>query len=294
MKQTERKIIDVHHHVFPADHPVHPWNIESDYILMQKKGITDVLLSCPLVTDSVSAHRFNEFMQQQVSANPEHYWMLGALPYDDIGAAKEEISYVLDDLHAPGLGLNTHNCEIYLSDDSLDPVWEELNRRETVVFLHPNHKRSIKNQKILFMGNDSVYEYPFDTTRAVIDFVLKDKVSRWPNIRWIMPHAGGTIPFLAHRIAVSGHWGSIKQNEDEIMNALKSFYYDLTLNNSDVNYRFLKDFAGVDHLLYGTDYPPCGEALLEKDRKVMEQTDVFTEDEKRRICVTNAERLFGI
>lgn len=294
MKKENRKIIDIHHHVFPPDSPVHPWDIDSDYEAMRRQGITEVLLSSPLVTDSASSHRMNQFLSEQVQTNPEHYRMLGVLPYDDAGAALEEIVYILDDLHAVGFGLNTHNHEVYISDDTLNPVWEELNRRKAVIFLHPNHKRASRNQKMLFRGNDSVYEYPFDTTRAVIDFVLQDKVSRWPDIRWIMPHAGGTIPFLAHRISVSGRWGSIPQSEETILSTLKSFYYDLTLNNADVNYRFLKDFASVDHLLFGSDYPPCPESLLADDLRTLEATQVFSEEEKEQIRHGNAERLLEI
>lgn len=294
MKKTDRKIIDIHHHVFPPEFPVHPWDIVSDYAAMQRQGITDVLLSSPLVTDSTSSRHMNQFLYEQVCVNPEHYYMLGVLPYNDVGAALEEIAFILDELKAPGFGLNTHNHEVYLSDDTLNPIWEELNRRKAVIFLHPNHKRASRNQKMLFCGNDSVYEYPFDTTRAVIDFVLQDKVSRWPDIRWIMPHAGGTIPFLAHRISVSGRWGSIPQSEETILDTLKSFYYDLTLNNADVNYRFLKDFVGVDHLLFGSDYPPCNESLLADDLRTMKATQVFSENEKEQIYHKNAEQLFGI
>lgn len=194
------RVIDIHHHIFPASSAVHPWNIETDKAVMDRQGITRVLLSMPLVTDTATAHGYNLLLQQQVQAYPEQYAMMGALPYDDADAALREIEFVMDELKAPAFGLNTHNHEIYISDDSLNPVFEELNRRSAVIFLHPNHRRASRNQKMLFCGNDSVYEYPFDTTRAVVDFVLQDKVTRWPNIRWILPHAGGTIPFLAHRI----------------------------------------------------------------------------------------------
>lgn len=287
-------VIDIHHHIFPASSAVHPWNIETDKAVMDRQGITRVLLSMPLVTDTATAHGYNLLLQQQVQAYPEQYAMMGVLPYDDADAALREIEFVMDELKAPAFGLNTHNHEIYISDDSLNPVFEELNRRNAVIFLHPNHRRASRNQKMLFCGNDSVYEYPFDTTRAVVDFVLQDKVTRWPNIRWILPHAGGTIPFLAHRISVSGRWGSIQQSEEEILRVFKSFYYDLTLNNTDLNYRFLKDFAGADHLLFGTDYPPCPEDLLADDLKAMDRTGAFTPAEKERILFRNAEALLGL
>ena len=287
------RIIDVHHHAFPPEAPVRPWTIKTDAKAMSDHGITDTLLSCPLQTETSSAHCFNEFLARQIAAEPEHHRMLGVLPYDDITAALEEISYVMDDCGAVGFSLNTHNHDVYIGNDKLNPVFEELNRRKAVLVLHPCHHRAPGNQKLVFTGNDSVYEYTFDTTRAVIDFVLQDKVSRWKDIRWVMPHAGGTIPFLAHRIAVSGNWGCIKQSEEEIHGILKSFYYDLALNHCDVNYSFMKDFVSADHLLFGSDYPNSGETLMGEDIALLDRTSVFTAEEKEQIFHGTAEELFG-
>lgn len=211
--------------------------------------------------------------------------MLAALGYDDVPAALEEIAYALDDLHAVGFGLNTHNETIYLGNDCLNPIFEELNRRSALVFLHPCHNRAPGNEKLLFTGNDSVYEYTFDTTRAVMDFVFQDKVARWPNIRWIMPHAGDAIPFLAYRMSISGQWGCIHQSAEEIMAALRSFYYDLTLNGCDMNYVFIKQFAGVDHLVFGSDYPSCQETILQDSMDALQRTKIFTKEEKKKSCI---------
>lgn len=287
------KIIDVHHHAFPPEAPVRPWTIETDTETMERHGITDVLLSCPLQTEAASAHHMNEFLFQQIAMEPKHHRMLGVLPYDDTVAALEEISYVLDECGAVGFSLNTHNHDIYIGNDKLNPVFDELNRRKAVVVLHPCHHRAPGNEKLVFTGNDSVYEYTFDTTRAVMDFVFQDKVSRWGDIRWVLPHAGGTIPFLAHRISVSGYWGSIRQSEEVILKTIKSFYYDLALNHSEVNYAFMKEFVGADHLLFGSDYPNSGETLLNMDITSMQRTAVFTDEEKEQILHCTAERLFG-
>lgn len=290
----EQTIIDVHHHAFPPDAPVRPWSLEEDREQMERHGVRTVLLSCPLQTEAASAHRYNRFLAAQVQAAPQHYRMLGSLPYDNPGAALEEIPYVLDECGGVGFCLNTHNHEIYLGNDCLNPVFDALNRRRAVVVLHPCHHRAPGNEKLVFTGNDSVYEYTFDTTRAVMDFVLQGKRRRWPEIRWVLPHAGGTIPFLAHRMAVSGAWGSIRQSEEELLADLKSFYYDLALNHAEENYAFLKSFAGAEHLLFGTDYPNSGTALLGRDLLQMRNTSVFSETEKEQILHQNAEALWGI
>ncbi len=288
-----QRIADIHHHVFPPERPVHRWDIDTDWRDMQDCGVTDVILSCPLETDHAFAHQMNLFLSRQVSENPRHYRMLGALAYDDVPAALEEIAFVMDELHAAGFGINTHNGAVYMGNDSLNPIFEELNRRGAVVFLHPCHQRAPGNEKILFTGNDSVYEYTFDTTRAVMDFVFQDKVKRWPRIRWILAHAGGTIPFLAHRMAISGRWGCIRQDEEEILRALKSFYYDLTLNAAEENYRFMKQFAGADHLLFGSDYPSCDKTILADSLRALQETEAFTPEEKWQILYGTASQLLG-
>ena len=148
----KNKVIDVHHHVFPPDHAVHKWDIQSDIAAMERCGVTDVYLSCPLVTDSSTAHSFNEYMASQVKVCPEHYKMLGALPYDNVNAALDEISYILDDLGAPGFGLNTHNHDIYMGDDSLDVIFEEdVYKRQAIVMVTLDLPDTIK-QIVMTLG----------------------------------------------------------------------------------------------------------------------------------------------
>ena len=83
-----------------------------------------------------------KLLAEQVKVYHKQYKMLAALGYDDVPAALEEVAYALDDLHAVGFGLNTHNETIYLGNDCLNPIFEELNRRSALVFLHPCHNRA--------------------------------------------------------------------------------------------------------------------------------------------------------
>ena len=96
------KTYDVHHHVFPPETPVHHWDIYTDHEAMQRCGVTNVLLSCPLQTNAKFAHYTNELLAEQVKVYHKQYKMLAALGYDDVPAALEEIAYALDDLHAVG------------------------------------------------------------------------------------------------------------------------------------------------------------------------------------------------
>lgn len=283
------KIIDVHHHAFPPDAKVSAWNLQTDSNAMHENGIDEIILSCPLQTDSNKAQQINEFLYNQCLMN-KTYHMIASLGYDNVQKSIDEID--LYKKKAVGFSLNTHNYDIYIGNDSLNALFDKLNLIGATIFLHPNHFRAPANGKVVFTGNDSVYEYTFDTARAIFDMVLQGKIKRWPNIKWVLPHAGGVIPFLAHRVSVSSYWNATNLNEDDIMNQLKSMYYDLTLNHCDINYSFMKEFVGANHLLYGSDYPNSGESLLNRDMKYIKNCTIFNEKEKEQIMFKNAELLF--
>ena len=285
------RIVDVHHHCFPTNAKIKPWNIMEDELMMNKVKVDEVILSCPLRVDSLSANEYNSFIWKNCETS-KRYHMLACLGYDDIELSLIEIEKYKD--KAVGFALNTHNYDIYLGDNHINPLLDKLNQIEAIVVVHPNHFRASANQKVVFTGNDSVYEYTFDTARAMFDLVLQGKIKRWPNIKWVLPHAGGVIPFLAHRVSVSSLWGCTDMSEVEIMEDLKSFYYDLALNHSKCNYQFMKSFVSVSRLLYGTDYPNSGDVLLERDLNYFLNEDVFTNEEKEIILHENAERLFKL
>lgn len=232
----------------------------------------------------------NLLLAQRVEFCPDHYRMLGSIEYDADSVALQEIAFIFDKLCVSGLALNIHDGAIYLGKDCFNRLWEELDRRGATVFVHIYHNRAPDNEKVVFTGNDLVYEYTFDTTRAVMDFMFLHKVTRWPHIRGAMPHAGGAIPFLAHRMSL---WalGCIHQGQEEILSVLRSFYYDLTLNGCDINYDFMKGFVGVNYLVFDSDHPSYNESILKDSPEAICSSSVFTEEKKQKVLYGNLERL---
>ena len=128
------------------------------------------------------------------------------MPFQDTDAALKEIEYACDTLKVDGFALQSNYAGIYISDDRFDLILEELNRCSAVVLLHPGTPGG--DNLPLFGRHMSVYEFPFETTRAVMDLIYKGKLQRYPKIRWIIAHAGGTIPYLADRLSIAKEWGS--------------------------------------------------------------------------------------
>ena len=133
----------------------------------------------------------------------------------------------------------------------------------------------------------------FDTTLAAAHLVFSGVVERYPGIRWVLGHLGGTIPYLAERLdrgyaAFADCRGEIPKPPSEY---LKNFYYDTV--NFDVNaLEFAIDFAGADHILAGSDYPhQIGS--IEQMLQSIDGLNLSTEA-KEGILGGNAARLLGL
>lgn len=288
----QQKIIDIHHHVFPPDFTIHRWCMEEDIEEMNRLGITGVLLSCPLPATSDNVRKINEFLAEKSAYDVRRYGFFASIPFDNVDSALKEIEYAGDVLKADGFALPSNNHSIYIGDDRLDPVFDELNRRKSIVFLHPSPKRPDGFELRMPTGNDSVYEFVFETTRAVMDYIYRNKMIRNPEIRWIISHAGGTIPYLAHRLSHASEWGAIEQSSGEIMSQLRALYYESALSSDDSVIFTLKRLAGASHILFGTDYPPTQAEYIAESMRSIKMCGTLSCEEQDMVLSGNAENLF--
>ena len=286
------KVIDVHHHVFPKGMTPHKWDIDQDKKDMDEAGIDTVVLSCPVPLHHEQVKEVNELMSETRKRYPGRYYALGSLSFEETEETLEELKYALDVLKLDGIILSSNSYSVYISDDRLDPIFDELNRRKTTVFLHPSPKRAEGYDVRLNGADDSAYEYTFETARAMLDYVYRDKHLRNPDIRWVLSHAGGVIPYLSYRVSHAYRWHAARQNEEVLLKQLKSFYYDLALSNDLLIYRFLKDFCGSAHIVFGSDYPAHKPIDIKEDVGILTNTAIFTDEEKEYITHRTAEELF--
>lgn len=159
--------------------------------------------------------------------------------------------YCLDDLKFEGIGLYTNYDGVYLGDALLDPILEELNKRNTTVFVHPTNP---PEEPKLYNMSSPVIEYPFDTTRAIGNLLFTQSRKRFPNIKFIFSHGGGALPFLADRLAIQSTLpiagGHVFQ---ESLDEMKGYYYDTAVVFGTPQFAALKELLGADKLLTGSD-----------------------------------------
>jgi 6-methylsalicylate decarboxylase len=235
------------------------------------------------------ARRFNEYMVRLNADNAGRLGSFAVLPLPDVAGAVAEIDYALDVLKLDGIGVLASYGEQFLGDDRFDPLLEKLNARGAVTFVHPNLHPSARG---LNLGVPAwVVEYPFDTTRAVVNLVLSGKRRRYPNIRFILAHAGGTIPFLAWRIAaapqIDKRYASL--SSDDIRADLRSFWYETAQAPGVETFGALSHVAVPERILFGSDWPYCLSSVTAAMIGALNQVDA---EQRRGVESANALNLF--
>ena len=164
----------------------------------------------------------NAYAAEVVAAHPSRFGFFACIPFSDdviddeaaAAAQRDEIAYALDVLHAEGIALLSNNRGVYLGDPRLRSALEELDRRRAVVFLHPSSaccgspskmSSSYKNRYDQSSPLANVYRAPlfeffFDSGRAVLDLLMSGTANRFPRMRWVVSHCGNVLPSLFDRM----------------------------------------------------------------------------------------------
>lgn len=287
--------IDVHHHVIGKNNPnaalLPPWDIKIDEEALKRMGITGALLSLPVSATPEVTRQMNHFLAQFVAYDPKKYGMLACLPTAFVEDALKEIDYAYETLKVDGFSIPSNTKGIYIGDDRMDEILAELNKRSAVVLLHPT-KPAGANES-LFVKDMSIYEFPFDTTRAMMDLIYRGKIQKYPNIKWIISHAGGTIPYMAYRLSTIAQENKASSlSSDEVLEALKSLYYDVALSTSPSVFSTLKELVGASHILFGTDSPLRYEKGVTESIEQFSSYEGFDDREKSKIMSETAKELF--
>ncbi len=307
-------IIDTHHHILPDffwqatenDHapigglaPLR-WSKETAISFIDDAGIdvAVVSLSTPGVHTGddakarALARRCNEFSAGLVRARPDRFGGFGCLPLPDVDASLEELAYALDILRLDGFVLFTNSNGVYLGDAALEPVFEELERRKAVVYVHPNASPDAVAHSLGLP--DNLLDFPTDTNRAVAQMHNTNRFARTPNVKYIFSHAGGSIPYLAARFAIIDEMGFIPGGDQRgaAADMFRRTYWDTALAASDPVFRMLRDVAGISQLLFGTDFPYLRRDLAISSKQRLLQSSELNVSERQDILGGNASRLF--
>lgn len=303
MAPSQLPYVDVHHHTFPPVYAeamkqlmattgastggwvMDPWTFQGACEFCQNKNIGVAILSCVsggphsdkgLEAAQAFTSSCNEYNAKVVRDSPESFGFFGRLTnICETELTLKEIEDNFDRLGADGISLGTSYHKDgklhYLGDPLFTPVWDALNARKAVVFVHPEMSSNI----IQINPNMSApsFEFPLETSRTAIDMItnssnmLRDHAA---DCKIILSHAGGALPYLIDRVAGLLCHGPVPlrlrgKSSEQVLAEARHFYYDTALSSSPMHLSALASLLGpdADHLLYGTDYPPASVGAID-------------------------------
>jgi predicted TIM-barrel fold metal-dependent hydrolase len=186
---------------------------------------------------------------------PGRFGVFAPLSMMNVDVTLKEIEYAFDSIKADGINLQSNYGDKWLGDAMYQPVLAELNRRKAVVYVHPLVAACCG--RLAIPTFPAVIEVPHDTTRTVTSLLLTGSFKRFPDIKWIFSHAGGTIPLMAGRIAAF-YDQNPKTKEyapDGVAAELAKLHYDTANATSAPTIAALLKLVPVSQVTYGTDYP---------------------------------------
>jgi predicted TIM-barrel fold metal-dependent hydrolase len=278
--------VDFHHHLFPGGELAESlqraliadsgwrfpggaarWTPETSLAFMDGLGIRTAILSLPNDLERslpakerrAFAREVNTVARQAVEDHPGRFGFFAHLPTPtDIDAALNELTYALDQLDADGVTLTnvygTGDNACSLGDDLFEPLWAELDRRGTLVFLHGEQTPGRNRMPNRFLPTP-VSEVPNETYKAAADLVTRGRRRQYPNVRIILSHSGGSTPLLAARVAVLSHYLGCELSPEEIIADFRTFLFETALSGFETNLVALENFVPPQQILFGTDFP---------------------------------------
>jgi len=311
--------IDVHHHIIPKEYvdtlakkgvgealgmTFPHWEAEETVAFMDANNISTAMVSISApgvffnkIPDAVPFARdlaklVNESAAQLIQSYPNRFGSFATLPLPSVENSLREIEHALDDLKLDGVVLLSNYDGYYLGDPRFDEVLFELNRRNAVVFIHPDIPPAFEQIKIKLPAY--ALEVCFDTTRTAYSLILNGMTEKYPNIRFILSHAGGVVPYLAARVRLINH--TMPQFAEKMPKGLehylRKFYYDTALSAYPATFACLKELVGTEQIIFGSDYIFAPKQIAPLTSKGIMDYDGFNNNDIAAIESGNAIKLF--
>jgi predicted TIM-barrel fold metal-dependent hydrolase len=304
---TKRGLIDVHHHIVPPFYlaenrdrilaagggRINPaylsWTPEQSLAAMDTQGVATAVLSLSAAASfgdgeaaTRTARRVNEYAADLVRTHAGRFGLFAIMPLPDTEASLREIEYAYSVLKADGIGLATNYDQKWLGHLDYQPIFEELNRRKSVVFVHP--ATALCCRTLLPDVSPILIEIPQETARAVTNLLFTGTFAKFKDIRFIFTHAGGNMPMLLGRMHQYGPKNIAEKAPNGIEYELKRHYYDIAGTAYRPAIAALTSLVPTTQILFGSDNPFV--PLAETAKGMMQLG--FSADDLRQIGRENA------
>ena len=315
MGNTDMSKIDVHQHFLPdvyvtalaklgiygaggVDFP--KWTPDGALEMMDGQNIkTGILsISAPGVhfgDDGAAvdlARTCNEYAASLLKQDLDRFGVFAVLPMPLVDASLAEAEFALDQLELDGVVLlSSYSDGTYLGDPKFDALMAALDARSAVAFVHPTVPVSAPGEQLTIPPFAT--EFVFDTSRAIANLIWTGVAEKYPNIKFIFSHAGGTAPFLAWRWSLLEQLPVTKTNFPKgFLHYLQNFYYDTALSGGAQALGALTNLVPSDKILFGSDFPFAPPPVSVAAWAGVSKFDGLNAADRDKIASGNAKKIF--
>ncbi|MBQ3336710.1 MAG: amidohydrolase [Selenomonadaceae bacterium] len=255
--------------------PLPKWNVESHLQFMEEAGIDFTVLSMatPHISDKSAARAINEEFAALCRRFPKKFGVVATLPLPNVEGSIEEFNYATKKLGALGVKVASNSDGVYLGDERLDPIFSALNEKNSLVIIHPSPARQLPRAGVVTGKVMALFEYPADTTRAVLNMLANGTLEKFPRLRIIVPHCGSFLPYMKQRAgAMFQMLASMNlMPPTDFAASFGKLFFDTAGDPMPEQFDMLLKVASLDKIIFGTDYPYVPAQILLRKKKSFDE-----------------------
>jgi predicted TIM-barrel fold metal-dependent hydrolase len=292
------------------------WDLDLRFRIMDKYEVMNVLtLSRPPIEEVLSDPKkaldltklANDEIAELVLKYPERFpAAVASVALNNIDASLKELERAIVTLKFRGVQIYTHVNNKPLDSPDFEPLWEMMSRYKLPIWIHPTHGvtsidyKGERESKYIIAGT---FGWPYETTAAMTRLVFSGILERWPDLKFITHHAGGMIPFYEERIIAFHDLAEMQYGDKHTIGLTKApidyykmFYADTAIYGNTPGLMLARAFFGIEHLLFGTDFPFAGhngERVTRQTINAIEEMEI-SDLEKKKIFEGNARKIMRL
>jgi len=282
--------------------PLPKWSVDAHLKFMDDAGIDFTILSMatPHIYNGADKEKISREVAREINIElasicrhyPNKFGFVATLPLPSVEGSIDELNYVTKNFNPLGVKVASNSDGVYLGDERLDPIFAELNSRKALVIIHPSPSKILPREGVVTGKVMAMYEYPADTTRAVLNLIANGTLKKFPDIKFVVPHCGSFLPYMKQRAgAMFQMLASMKiMNAVDIAAGLKNLYFDLAGDPMPEQMDMLLKTSDVENLLYGSDYPYVPAQVWLKKKAALD-TELDKRGWTHQIYIDNAKNI---
>lgn len=276
--------------------PLPKWSAQAHLQFMADAGIDFTILSMatPHISDCAAVRAINEEFAALCRKYPDKFGFVATLPLPNVEGSIEEFYFATENLGALGVKVASNSDGIYLGDERLDPIFAELDRKNSLVIIHPSPARTLPRGNVVTGRVMALFEYPADTTRAVLNLLANGTLEKFPNLKFVVPHCGSFLPYMKQRAgAMFQMLAAMNLMEPVNFSAgLEKLFFDTAGDPMPEQFDMLLKIASLDQIIFGTDYPYVPAQVVLRKKKSFD-AELTKRGLMTKIYVDNAKLLLG-